>query len=93
MVPLLRELRKGEVRMHALICIAGKNTAVLIMRQAISPSRRKLLADAVDAQGGMKYIVADCGFENKVLTFVVQSPAAQLAKRVRQGCWIRPSCG
>jgi hypothetical protein len=84
MVPLLRELRKGEVQMHALICTAGKNTAVLIMRRAISPSRRKLLAEAVDAKGGMKYIAGECLFENKALTFVVKSPAAQLAKRLRQ---------
>ena len=84
MVPLLRELRKGEVQMHALICTAGKNTAVLIMRRAISPSRRKLLAEAVDAKGGMKYIVGECQFENKALTFVVKSPATQLAKRLRQ---------
>jgi len=84
MVPLLRELRKGEVRMHALICTAGKNTAVLIMRRAISPSRRKVLAEAVDAKGGAKYIAGECVFENKALTFIVKSPAAQLAKRVRQ---------
>ena len=84
MVPLLRELRKGEAQMHALICTAGKNTALLIMRRAISPSRRKLLADAVDAKGGMKYIAGECVFENKALTFVVASPAAQLAKRLRQ---------
>ena len=84
MVPLLRELRKGEVQMHAMVCTAGKNTAVLIMRRAISPSRRKLLAEAVDAKGGMKYILGECTFENKALTFVVKSPAAQLAKRLRQ---------
>ena len=84
MVPLLRELRKGEVQMHALICTAGKNTAVLIMRRPISAGRRKLLAEAVDAKGGMKYIVGECMFENKALTFAVRSPAAQLAKRLRQ---------
>ena len=84
MVPLLRELRKGEAQMHALICTAGKNTAVLIMRRAISPSRRKLLAEAVDVKGGMKYIVGECLFENKALTFVVKSPGGQLAKWLRQ---------
>jgi hypothetical protein len=84
MVPLLRELRKGETQMHALICTAGKNTAVLIMRRAISPSRRKLLAEAVAAKGGMKYIVGECLFENKALAFVVKSPGGQLAKRLRQ---------
>jgi hypothetical protein len=84
MVPLLRTLRDGKTRMHALICTAGKNTAVLIMRKAIPASRRKLLAEAVDAKSGMKYVVGECTFENKALTFVVQSPGAQLAKRVRQ---------
>ena len=84
MLPLLRELRKGEARMHALICTAGKNTAVLIMRSAISPARRKLLAEAVDAKGGAKYIVGDCLYEEGALTFVVQSKASGLAKRLRQ---------
>lgn len=84
MLPLLRELRKGEARMHALICTAGKNTAVLIMRRAISPARRKLLAEAVDAKGGAKYIVGDCLYEEGALTFVVQSKASGLAKRLRQ---------
>ena len=84
MLPLLRNLRKGGVRMHAMICTAGRNTAVLIMLRAISPARRKLLAEAVDAKGGMKFIVGECLFENKALTFVVRSPSAALAKRVRQ---------
>nr|WP_316640505.1 hypothetical protein [uncultured Roseateles sp.] len=84
MIPLLRELRKGGVTMHALICTAGKNTALLIMRRPIAPARRKLLAEAVDAKGGAKYIAAECMLEDKVLTFVVQSQAAGLAKRLRQ---------
>lgn len=84
MLPLLRELRKGEARMHALICTAGKNTAVLIMRRAISPARRKLLAEAVDAKGGAKYIVGECMYEANALTFIVQSKAGGLAKRLRQ---------
>jgi hypothetical protein len=84
MIPLLRELRKGEARMHAMITTAGKNTAVLIMRRAIPPSRRKLLAEFVDAKGGAKFIVGECLYEEKALTFVVQSKASGLAKRVRQ---------
>ncbi len=84
MVPLLRELRKGKVQMHALICTAGKNMAVLIMRRRIAPTRRKLLAQAVDATGGMKYYPADCLFEDKMLTFVVKTQVARMAKRLRQ---------
>lgn len=84
MLPLVRELRKGGVTMHAMICTAGKNTALLIMRRPIAPARRKLLAEAVDAKGGAKYIGAECMLEDKALTFVVQSQAAGLAKRLRQ---------
>lgn len=84
MLPLLRELRKGEVRMHAMVCTAGKACAVLIQRRPVSPSRRKLLAEAVNASGGAKYIAAECLVENKVLTFVMQASAAGLAKRLRQ---------
>ena len=87
MAPLIRQLRQGEaeqLKMHTMICTAGKATAVLIMRKSISPARRKLLAEAVDAAGGAKYIVGECGFENKVLTFVVKAPGGALAKRLRQ---------
>jgi len=83
MVPLLRELKKGEITMNAMVCTAGKNTAVLIMRRPISLSMRKLLADAVDAQGGMKYAVGQCTWEDKALTFLMETPAAGLAKRLR----------
>ncbi|HSI56714.1 MAG TPA: hypothetical protein VLA16_04105 [Ideonella sp.] len=87
MAPLVRQLRKGEaeqLRMSALICTAGKETAVLIMRKAISPARRKLLSDALGVKGGAKFIAAECGFEQGVLTFVVGAPGAALAKRLRQ---------
>lgn len=83
MVPLVRELRKGEARMHALIGTAGRNTAVLIMRRPISPARRKLLNEAIDAKGGAKYIVGECLFEDQALTFIVKAPAAGLAKRLK----------
>lgn len=83
MVPLLRELRKGDARMHTLICLAGKETSVLIMRRQIAPARRKLLAEAVDAKAGMKYVAGEVLQENGALTFVVQSAAGGLAKRLR----------
>jgi hypothetical protein len=83
LVILLRELRKGETRMHALIGVAGKNTAVLIMRRPISPARRTLVAEAIDAKGGAKYIAAECQFEDQALTFEVKAPAAGLAKRLK----------
>ena len=78
MIPLVRELRKGEARMPALISTAGKETAVLISRRSIAPTRRKLMMEYLDAQGGAKHIAGECGFENGALTFVVASPGAGL---------------
>lgn len=87
MIPLLRELRKGEVTMPALICTAGKSAAVLVMRRSIAPARRKMLAEFIDASGGAKYISGECRYENNVLTFIVQGAAAGLAKRLRQAVY------
>ena len=86
MTPLLTQLKasKGETRMYALVCTAGKNTAVLVMRSPISSSRRPLLMEAVDAKGGAKFIEGECLYENGVLTFVLKSPAGGLAARVHK---------
>jgi hypothetical protein len=83
MIPLVRELRKGEARMHAMIGTAGANTCVLIMRRPVAAARRKMLGEALDAKGGAKFIVAECLFEENALTFVVQAKAAGLAKRLK----------
>ncbi len=83
MLPLLRELKKGEARMPVLIALAGKDTAVLIMRRAITPARRKLLNEYLQVSGGIKYVAGESLLEEKALTFVVQSPAAGLAKRLK----------
>ena len=45
LIPLVKQLRKGDVVMQALIATAGKETAVLISRRSISPARGKLLKD------------------------------------------------
>lgn len=82
MIPLVRELRKGEARMPALISLAGKETAVLIMRRPIAPTRRKLMQAHLQAQSGLKHIQGECVFEKNALTFVLASPAAGLAKRI-----------
>jgi len=83
MLPLLRELRKGEVRMHAMVCLVGKDTAVLIMKRPISASRRKVLAEAIGTKGVAKYLLGECVFEAGALTFIFQAGAAGLAKRLR----------
>jgi hypothetical protein len=83
MLPLLRELRKGGTRMHAMICVAGKATVVLIMRRAIPPARFKLLVEQLDSPAGAKRISAECQYESGALTFIVQASASGLAKRLR----------
>ena len=83
MIPLVRTLRKGEDRMQALITIANGEAAVLIMRNAISPSRRKLMTDYLGAQGGAKHFMGECAFEAGALTFYMPGSSAGMAKRVR----------
>ncbi|QHI99242.1 hypothetical protein GT347_15415 [Xylophilus rhododendri] len=83
MIPLVRQLKKGDVSMHAMIGTAGRNTAVLIMRKPIGIPRRKLLAEALDATGGAKYVVGECLWEAGALTFVLKTQAAGMAKRLR----------
>jgi hypothetical protein len=83
LVPLLRQLRKGGVVMKAVIAMLGKDTAVLVARRDISPARRKLLAQALGASGGVKYLMAECLFEENAYTFVVKSQAAGLAKKLK----------
>jgi hypothetical protein len=83
MIPLLREVRKGELVLQALVALAGKETVVLLSRRAISPARGKLLKEQMSNPSGLKFIRGECQWENSALTFVVQAPAAALAKRIR----------
>lgn len=83
MLPLLRELRNGDAVMHALVTTAGRHTAVLVMRRSISPARRKMMQEAVNAQGGAKHLPAQVMQVDGALTFVMDTAVAGLAKRVR----------
>lgn len=83
MIPLIREIRKGESVMQALIAVAGKETVVLLSRRAISPARGKLLKEQMSNPGGLKFIRGECLLEKNAFTFVVQASAAGLAKRLR----------
>lgn len=83
MVPLIREVRKGELVLPALIAVAGKETVVLLSRRAISPSRGKLLKEQMANASSAKLIRGECLLEANALTFVVQAPAAGLAKKIK----------
>ena len=82
MVPLLRQVKKGEM-MHALIASTGKQVVVLLSRKQISPARRKLLADELGVSGGVKYFVGHCLQEEGMATFVLKTQVAGLAKKLK----------
>ena len=81
MVPLLRQVRKGE-SMHVMLGVVGKEVGVLISRRPIAPTRRKLISDYVDA-GTLKFFPGTCVFEENAYTFVMKTQAAGLAKKVK----------
>ena len=83
LIPLLRDVKKGELTLSALIVLGAKEAAVLISRRAIPPARKKLLADYLGESGAVKTVAATCLFEENAITFVVQAPAAGLAKKLR----------
>jgi hypothetical protein len=83
MIPLIREVRRGELVLQSLIALAGKETVVLLSRKAISPARGKLLKEQMTKPSGLKFIRGECLFEENALTFVVQSGAAGLAKKIK----------
>lgn len=83
MVPLLRDVNKGDHTMHVLVASAGKNVAVLVSRKLISPAKRKLLAEELGVSGGIKYIVGHCFKEEGMTTFALKTQVAGMAKRLK----------
>ncbi|MBV8503094.1 MAG: hypothetical protein JO006_15435 [Paucibacter sp.] len=82
MIPLLRQVKKGE-EMQVMLASTGKEVAVLMSRKAISPTRRKLLADYLEGSGMPKFFLGHCIFEEKSYTFVLKTQAAGLAKKIK----------
>ena len=83
MIPLLRDIKKGNHTMHVLVASAGKDVSVLISRKPISPARRKLLADDLGLSGGIKYIVGHCLKEEGMTTFALKTQVAGMAKKLK----------
>ena len=82
MIPLLRQVNKGEI-MHVLVARAGKQVAVMMSRKPIPPARRKLLADELGVSGGIKYFGGHCVKEGGATMFVLKSEVAGLAKQLK----------
>lgn len=83
LVPLIKQVRKGDVVMKAMIVTTGKDTAVMLSKREIAPTRSKLLKEYLGASGGVRTILGDCLLEANAITFVVQSQAAGLAKTLK----------
>jgi len=83
MLPLIREVRKGQLVLQSLIALAGKETVVLLSRKPISPARGKLLKEQMTNPSGLKFVRGECMLEANALTFVVQSSATGLAKKLK----------
>ena len=84
LVPLLKAVRNGE-EMQALVGNAGKEVAVLMSRQAISPARRQLLVDYLADSGMPKFLPGTCVFEQSTYTFVLKGQGKGLAKKLKEG--------
>lgn len=85
LLALLKLAMKGAP-MHALIASTGKEVAVMLSRKPIPPSRRTLLADRLDASGGVKCFAGQCVLDpdTKVTTFVLQADVAGMAKKLKR---------
>ena len=81
MIPLIREVKKGG-EFPVLLASTGKEVAVMLSRRAISPARRKLMTTYLDA-GAPKFFPGICIFEANAYTFVLQTQAGGLAKKVK----------
>lgn len=82
MVPLLRQVRGGEV-MEVMLGHTSKQLVVLMMRRTPSASQRKLLIEYADDASGMKFMRGVCIFEANAHTFVFEARVANLAKRIK----------
>ena len=83
MVPLMKAVAKGEV-LHAMIATEGKEAAVMVSRKSLGAPQRKLLTTALGTTSGVKFIAGECIWEANAHTFVVQSAAAGLARKLRE---------
>ena len=82
LIPLLRSVKKGE-RMHTMVATSGKQAVVMLSRKPISASRRKILSDELGTSGGVKYAVGHCVSEHGVVSFVLSTEVAGMAKKLK----------
>jgi hypothetical protein len=83
MLPLLREVPKGDVVLQAMVASAGKVVSVLVSRRAAGASQKKLLLEELGVSSGAKFMQGECIWEANAHTFVLEAKVANLAKLVK----------
>lgn len=83
LVPLLRQVQKGTT-LHAMILTdGGKATAVMLARREIAATRSKLLKEYLGISAAKPPILGQCLFEANLITFVVPTEVAGMAKKIK----------
>ncbi|MBV8502678.1 MAG: hypothetical protein JO006_13280 [Paucibacter sp.] len=82
LIPLLKKVRKGGT-CFTLVAVDSKEAAVMLARRPPTAAARGLLKDYLANGGTPKYIPGECVFEANAFTFVLQSEAAGLAKKIK----------
>lgn len=83
LLPLMRQVPKGDT-LHAMVVTGGTEAAVMLARRPIAPARAKVLKEYLGVSGGSKIILGTCIFEAGAHTFVLQTQAAGMAKRLKE---------
>jgi len=82
LIPLLRNVRKGQPCM-TLVAIGGKEAAVMLARRRPTASARNALKAYLDASGTPRFVEGECIYEENAVTFVLKTEVAGLAKKLK----------
>lgn len=82
LVRLLRAVRNGEV-LNGMLAVHGKSVAVLLSRKTLGAAARKVLAAGLPEASGAKYVPAQCLFEAKAHTFVMEKRLPNIARLIK----------
>jgi hypothetical protein len=83
LIALLRQVRKGETMQAMIVTDGAQLTAAMLSRRPIPSTRSKVLKDYLELSAAKPPILGQCLLENDAITFVVQTKAAGLAKKLK----------
>jgi hypothetical protein len=83
MLPLLRQVPKGDVVLQAMVASAGKEVSVLVSLRAAGAPQKKLLLEELGVSSGAKFMQGECIWEANAHTFVLEAKVANLARSIK----------